>query len=64
MRMHKNMAVLLHSVLKKKPPGFNPIQHDNWYEIWMYAMSNEPLTHGERISGQNGAQFLLNLGKQ
>jgi peptide/nickel transport system substrate-binding protein len=32
--------------VEEEPPGFNPIQHDNWYEIWMYAMSNEPLTHG------------------
>ena len=32
--------------VEEEPPGFNPIQHDNWYEIWMYATSNQPLTHG------------------
>ena len=32
--------------VEEEPPGFNPIQHDSWYEIWMYATSNEPLTHG------------------
>lgn len=32
--------------VEDEPPGFNPIQHDSWYEIWMYATSNEPLTHG------------------
>ena len=32
--------------IETEPPGFNPIQHDSWYEIWIYATSNEPLTHG------------------
>lgn len=32
--------------IETEPPGFNPIQHDNWYEIWIYATSNEPLSHG------------------
>ncbi|MCE5208644.1 MAG: ABC transporter substrate-binding protein [Chloroflexi bacterium] len=32
--------------IETEPPGFNPIQHDNWYEIWIYATSNQPLTHG------------------
>jgi peptide/nickel transport system substrate-binding protein len=32
--------------VEEEPPGFNPIQHDNWYEIWMYATSNQPLSTG------------------
>ncbi len=32
--------------IEVEPPGFNPIQHDSWYEIWIYSTSNEPLTHG------------------
>jgi len=32
--------------IETEPPGFNPIQHDSWYEIWIYGTSNQPLTHG------------------
>ncbi len=32
--------------IETEPPGFNPIQHDSWYEIWIYATSNQPLTTG------------------
>ncbi|MEM5774939.1 MAG: ABC transporter substrate-binding protein, partial [Anaerolineaceae bacterium] len=32
--------------IETEPPGFNPIQHDSWYEIWIYSTSNQPLTTG------------------
>ena len=36
-----------------EPPGFNPISNDDWYEIWIYGMSNEPLTWGGENFGSD-----------